>query len=143
MTDYRNKIDPKNQLNALRGETAALGDEEPVADEIPEAENSPDAFSIVADRRQKLMVAFRFQDGNAKALSYGYLVAIDFDPSEGIAMDFSGYEVRLKGRNLGPLFSGLVSQRIGVVQEADALHADATLPKDATVVTAIEITPPG
>src|SRR5665213_2303550 len=57
-----------------------------------EAEEGEAAFTILsADRQHKLMVEFRLLNGNAKALAYSYLVALDMDPSVGIRMDFSGY----------------------------------------------------
>jgi len=102
-----------------------------------------DAYSLVSSQRQqKLMLELRFKTGNARALAYSYLVGIDFDPSAEIKMDFSGYVVQIVGRNLNPLFAGLVAQRVSVVTEQDDLQAEATLPEDATVVTKIEITEP-
>ena len=86
------------------------------------------------------MVTFRLLGGNAKALAYSYMVAADFDPSEGIKLDFSGYTVQITGRNLRPVFDGLVAQRVAVVREMDALQADANLGDKATVVTGIKIT---
>jgi hypothetical protein len=40
-----------------------------------------------------------------------------------------------------PLFEGLVSQRVAVVREMDALQAEATAAPGAAIVTAIEIKP--
>ena len=87
------------------------------------------------------MVEFRLLEGNAKALAYSYLVAAEFDPSEGIQLDFSGYAVTITGRNLRPLFEGLVSQRVAVVREMDPLQAEATAAPGAAIVTGIEIKP--
>jgi hypothetical protein len=107
-----------------------------------EPETPSDAFSLVsADRHRKVMLELRMLDGNSKALAYSYLVAVDFDPSEGIRMDFSGYTVAIHGRNMRPLFDGLVSQRVAVVREMDAIQAEATAAPGAAIVTAIEITP--
>ena len=87
------------------------------------------------------MVEFRLLNGNAKALAYSYLVALDMDPSVGIRMDFSGYTVAITGRNLRPLFDGLCAQRVAVVREMDALQAEATAAPGAAIVTGIEIKP--
>jgi hypothetical protein len=106
-----------------------------------EPEESSGAFSVIsADRQQKLMIDFRRLNGNRKALAYSYLVACDFDPSEAIKLDFSGYAVTITGRNMGPLYDGLVAQRVAVVREMDGLQADANLPAKATVVTSIKVT---
>ena len=114
-------------------------------DERPSDETAQEseAFSLISSQRQqKLMVEFRFKTGNARALAYSYLVGIEFDPSTGIKMDFSGYEVQIVGRNLAPWFAGLVAQRVAAVTETDELQAEAKLPSDATVVTEIKITEP-
>lgn len=137
---FRDKFDPGKRLTELRrgGEPADTTPSGESADD----EGAPEAFSLLsADRQQKVMLEFRFKDGNARALPYSYLVSLDFDPSNGIGMDFSGYEVRVAGRNLEPLFTGLVSQRVAVVREVDPLHAAASADEDSTVVTHIAITP--
>jgi hypothetical protein len=105
-----------------------------------EQEDTSAAFSMIsADRQQKVMVDFRQVNGNSKALAYSYLVACEFDASEGIKLDFSGYAVTITGRHLRPLFDGLVAQRVAVVRAMDLLNADANLPATATVVTGIDI----
>jgi len=139
---FRDKFDPTKRLSELRrgGEAA---DAPPSSGSAADAE-SPEAFSILsADRQQKVMVEFRFKDGNARALAYSYLVSLAFDPSNGIGMDFSGYEVQVAGRNLERLFTGLVSQRVAVVREMDPLHAAGSADEDSTVVTHIAITARG
>src|SRR5262245_26119416 len=98
--------------------------------------SSPEAFSVLsADRAQKVMCEFRLKTGNAVALAYSYLVKIEFDPSEVIDLDFSAHRVRLVGRNLAPLFAGLVAQRVASVAEMDELQAEAELGAAATAVT--------
>jgi hypothetical protein len=138
---FSDRIDPGKRLAELRdggSSKPAPEAEEPVAVEL---EEEPDAFSVIsADRQHKLMVEFRLKSNNARAFAYSYLVTIDFNPSDGIRMDFSGYEVKITGRNLHPLFAGLCAQRVAVVNEIDDLHAEATLAQDAPVVTRIEIT---
>ena len=101
-------VDSARRLAELR-----QGREEPIPPENAdglefEPEETNAAFSILsADRMHKLMVEFRLLGGNAKGLAYSYMVAADFDPSEGIKLDFSGYAVQITGRNLRPLFDGL------------------------------------
>jgi hypothetical protein len=107
-----------------------------------EQEEDTPAFSMIsADRQRKVMVEFRMLDGNRKARTYSFLVGIDFNPSDGIGMDFSADKETISGRNLAPLFDGLVAQRVAVVREMDDLHADVNLPEAATVVTRIEVKP--
>lgn len=134
---FQDQVDTNRRLADLRGTAGKPAAAEGAGPHPPPQEDDP-AFSILsADRQQKVMLELRFKNGNAKALAYSYLVGMDFDPSKEIVMDFSAYEVRIKGRNLAPLFAGLVAQRVAVVQERDDLQAEASLEKDATVVTAI------
>lgn len=90
------------------------------------------------NRRPELMVQLRKKDGNCKALSYGYLISADFNPSQGIVLQFVGCRVRLVGRQLRPLMDRLVGHRVTWVQEEDDL-ASRERPDGATVVTLIEI----
>lgn len=138
--DRTSMVDSARRLAELRqdaAEPAANGAEEGT-DSEPVEEKA--AYSILsADRQRKVMVEFRWKHGNAKALAYSYLVALGFDPSEGINMDFSGYTVNIVGRKLRPLFEGLVAQRVAVVREMDELQAEANLPDGETVVSKIEV----
>ena len=139
---FASKVDAAKRLAELRKDGA-----EPVADEMEEGivfepEEEKPAFSMVsADRMRKVMVVFRMLNGNAKALAYSFLVAIDLDPSGSILIDFTGYTVAITGRNLIPLFDGLAAHRIAVVREMDELQAEANLPEEETVVLKIEIKP--
>jgi hypothetical protein len=139
---YTSKVDAARRLAELR-----QGREEPAQPEDAdglefEPEATDAAYSILsADRQQKRMVEFRLLGGNAKALAYSYMVAAEFDPSEGIRLDFSGYAVTITGRNLRSLFEGLVAQRVAVVRQMDELQAEATAQPGAAIVTGIEIKP--
>ena len=131
--------------SARRAAELRQGKPEPAAAEAEnglefESEESYQAFSFIsADRQQKQMVEFRLLEGNADAMAYSYLVRAKFNPSEGIFLDFSGYTVTIKGRNLRPGYNGLLAQRVAVVREMDALQAEASMPESATVVTGIAI----
>lgn len=140
--DHNSRADAAKRLAELRQEGAGPPAEQAEEGIIFEPEEDRPAFSMVsADRQRKVMVEFRTKDGNAKARSYSFLAGIDFNPSKGIAMDFSTDKVTITGRNLRPLFDGLVAQRVAVVREMDDLQAEANLPDEATVVLKIEIKP--
>ena len=107
----------------------------------PEGEETK-AYSILsADRQRKVMLELRFLNGNAEALAYSTFVNGKFNPSVGIKMDFTGYEVTIGGRNLRPLFEGLVAQRVQVVRETDPLQAEADAQPGETVVDRITTKP--
>jgi hypothetical protein len=140
---FRERLDQSKRLADLRSGTdkpaVAKGGGSPEV-----AEEDQPAFSILsADRQQKVMLELRFTTGNARAFAYSYLVGVQFDRSAGITLDFSGYEVRITGRNLDPLFAGLVSQRVAVVNEMDDLQAEARHSEDETVVTGIQVSERG
>jgi hypothetical protein len=144
MTNDKNRrgIDPAVKLSELRE-----GGKKPTDPTLLEAEEiedgSDDTFGVRSpDRNQKVMLELRFQTGNAKALAYSYLVSADFDPSEGIDLDFSAYTVRLLGRNLRPVYAGIVAQRVAFVQEVEELAAEVTHPPDAPVITQIVVRSP-
>ena len=54
----------------------------------------------------------------------GWIFGHFIDPSEGILLDFSGYRVRVRGRNLQPLFDGLTRHRVSRIQEMDEAGID-------------------
>src|SRR4051794_2598394 len=65
------------------------------------------------------MLELRFCDGNRKAIEYSLLEKIDFDPSRGVTLSFSPYLVTVSGKNLLPLFAGLVRHSIQWIREAE------------------------
>ncbi|NCY02081.1 MAG: hypothetical protein EBX36_04015 [Planctomycetia bacterium] len=86
--DFRTRFDPTRRPGDPGAGAAPVEAEEADGLTGPPTE----AYSLVsADRRQKMMVVFRFKTGNAVALAYGYLVSVEYDPSLAIQMDFSGY----------------------------------------------------
>lgn len=115
-------------------------DAAPETGPVAEEAEGKEAFSVLsADRMQKVMCEFRFKTGDSAALPYSYLVLATHNRSDGIELDFSAHKVRLVGQNLGPLYLGLVAQRVASVQEVDELQGEAELGRDATVVTKIEL----
>jgi hypothetical protein len=110
------------------------------SDLLEAGESEEKAFSTVsADRMQKIMLVLWFKDGNAAAKPYSYLAGIDFNPTEGIVLDFVSSEVKITGLNLQPLFDALAAQRVQSIQEMDELYAEADGEMDGTVVTRIEV----
>jgi len=85
------------------------------------------AFGLLRGIRDRaIMLEFRKKDGNALALAYAWLESAEFDPSEGITLQFGSRKIRLIGRNLnlvGPsgigLFTAITRHRASWVQEAD------------------------
>jgi hypothetical protein len=145
MNEYEgNRGEASRRLSELRGGPKP-NPLEPISEPVlPEAEEvAGDSFSTLsADRIHKVALELRFLTGDATAFPYSYLVRSDLMRSEGIILDFAGTEVRITGRNLRPLFSGLVAQRVAFVEEQDELYAEANGQPNSTVVTAITVTKP-
>jgi hypothetical protein len=95
-------------------------------------------------RERGIMLELRKANGNVRAIGYGWLEKIDFNPSQGITLYVGADKIRIKGRNLNAelrplvrLFQGLARHRVPWVQEGDDVTA-MRAGKGATVVEAIE-----
>jgi hypothetical protein len=86
------------------------------------------------------MLELRFRTGNRVAFAYHLLGRAEFDPSAGITLLFPDATVRVRGRNLGPLFTAVREQQAVWVWEADRAIADLA-PDRAAVVEAIAVEP--
>lgn len=109
-----------------------------VQEQASEPEESFLPGTAVLGRRHQIMLQLCMHKGNAQAFGYNYLVAAAFDPSVGISLDFSGFKVRLGGRNLQPLFDALINHKVSKIFETEPLHA-LVRPESDTVVTRIEV----
>ena len=84
------------------------------------------------------MLRLRFHDGTWRALPYYGLASMAYDPALGIELVFSITTVRLRGRNLFPLFTTIGDQSVRWVWEADRANSLRTLETN-TVIDRIEI----
>lgn len=86
-----------------------------------------DAFGWLRGVRDRAtMLELRHRDGSSTAFGYTWLEKAEFDPSEGITLQFAGKKVRILGRNLNKetrpqvrLYRGILRQRVPWIQEAD------------------------
>ncbi len=76
---------------------------------------------------------------------YAWLEHAEFDPSEGIMLQFGGRKVRITGRNLNAearpnvrLFAAIVRHRVPWIHEADEPTALAA-PRTAIVIEGIDV----
>ncbi len=122
----------------------------PDAKAAPAAEKEPEddlgAFGWLRGIRDRaVMLELRLKDGSVTALALHLLDRADFDPSEGITLNFAGTKVKITGRNLNAespqgarLFDGIVRHRIAWIQEMDEPSVmDAA--KEATVIEEIKM----
>jgi hypothetical protein len=90
------------------------------------------------------MLELRKKTGNIRAIAYGWIQKIDFDPSDGLTLHAGDETVRIKGRNLNAvarqqisLLGGIFRHRVPWISESDqstTLQAD----KNSVVVESIE-----
>lgn len=118
-------------------ETAALSD----------AEGTEDlgAFGFLrgtSDRAE--MLELRKKSGNIRAIGYGWIQKVDFDPSTGITLHAGDEKIKIKGRNLNlvarqqtSLLGGIIRHRVPWLSESDQ-SATLQANKNDVVVEAIE-----
>jgi hypothetical protein len=97
----------------------------------------------VGDRA--IMLEIRHKDGRISAYGYSWLESAEFDPSNGITLNFAGNPVKIVGRNLDGeirphirLFAGILRHRIPWIQEADGTDVIKAA-KDDVVVEEVKV----
>jgi len=95
---------------------------------VPETEGLEDfgAFGWLRGIRDRaIMLEIRHRDGRVTAFGYAWLDAVEFDPSEGISLRFSGKRVQIIGSHLNSeirpnirLLDGIIRHRVPWIQES-------------------------
>lgn len=85
----------------------------------------------------QLELDFVFRTGDHHAFPYAHLLCLHFDASGTIALTFTGHEVTIEGRNLGPLYTGILHHNVECVFEAGSRHAEFS--ESETVVEKISV----
>jgi hypothetical protein len=83
------------------------------------------------------MLSLALKDGSYVGLGYGRLIWVNFNPSVGLLLHFGTHTVRIKGRNLTPLYREVMllrTKEIAVVEERYDLDGG-----DRPVVTDLEV----
>lgn len=114
----------------------------PAAENVSEDEAQDEldyrAFGANRNRRQVVMLDLRMLTGERLALAYSYLTSIFFDASGVIVLSYASHNVRIEGRNLEPLYDGLVSHAVRYIQQENTdLEKDVS--EDETFVAEIEL----
>ncbi len=65
------------------------------------------------------MIDFRGTDGTCYALAYGDLLSVTLASSQLIVLEFRDHRVQVRGRNLMPVYRGLVMHRVTFLREDD------------------------
>ncbi len=110
----------------------------PTEDGEPPAEEYQCYSKLRGPRQVAFMLELRQAGGDSSGFDYGLLGRSTFDRSAGVTLYFAGGTVTIRGKQLRPLFEGILSHRVVWVAVAPDPAAVARDP-EATVVTAIEI----
>lgn len=117
-------LPPKSILERLTGHAPHESDPSEADGEAADSHASFGWLRGVRDRAQ--MLELRKRDGSIKAVSYGWLDSVLYEPGEGIVLSIAGSEIRITGRNLNAevrpnlrLLMMLARHRVLWIQEAD------------------------
>ncbi|QJX01074.1 hypothetical protein [Frigoriglobus tundricola] len=103
-----------------------------------EAEDHPCYAKLRGLRSVAFMIELRSAAGDSDGFDYGLLARCTFDRSAGVTLYFPGATVTIRGKNLRPLFEGILTHRVLWVAVPPSPETIARDP-EATVVTAIEV----
>ena len=110
---------------------------DPAAEEM-EAEEHLCYSKLRGPQSVAFMLELRAAAGDSNGFDYGLLSRCTFNRSDGVTLYFAGATVTIHGKNLRPLFEGILTHRVlwvAVAAEPEKVARDP----DATVVTAIEV----
>lgn len=125
-----------------------LGKKSDVQVEVSEEESTEDCgmFGWLRGVRDRaIMLEIRHRDGRITAFGYPWLDLVEYNPSEGITLKFSGKSVKIVGSNLNAevrpnvrLVEGIIRQRISWIAETSrSLSSQSAL--DQTVIEEISV----
>jgi hypothetical protein len=103
-----------------------------------EADVTPYSTTNPAPRRQQIALELRWKTGKTYALSYAYFVGVGLDGGE-LTVDFTGFKVTIKGKNLTDLKDKLRFQLVEYIQEVDDFSDKATGDPKAPAVYSIKL----
>jgi hypothetical protein len=134
-------------VNPAPSKYATRFSDEAAGSAVSDAEGTENlgAFGCLRGSRDRSeMLELRKKTGNIRAIGYGWIEKVDYDPSTGITLFVSGGTIRIQGRNLNAIVSqqisllgGILRHRVPWIGEADqsiALQSD----KSAVIVEKID-----
>lgn len=98
-----------------------------------------EASAQPSSTRTASMLELHHKNGNRHAIPYIHLLWIAFDPSIGVKLHFATHTIRVRGRNLKPVYEQLVAQTCSVLREVDI--SEDTGDADATLITDLRFRP--
>lgn len=100
------------------------------------ASDGPPAWQPATEDSPPINLEARFRSGDTCFFAYAYLSYCRFELGGTIELHFASRILRLKGRNLQPLYAALVKHGVASVQQAETGEQD---PEHATSIDNIEV----
>ena len=75
-------------------------------------------YQMVDEFDYAYMVDFEISNGEAIVLPYGYFISAYFTNNSTLQVKFNNWEVTITGRNLRPIYKGIVRQKLKYVRMA-------------------------
>ena len=108
----------------------------------PEVEGIRDSFDDeampTARGRAAVMLDLRKANGDRHAMSYAYLMQIDYEPGDRMKLHFARQVVQIEGRRLKPLYQRLLDHRVHAIQEGSDTE-EGLKPDEAPHINRLEI----
>lgn len=96
------------------------------------------AFVLESDHHGRAIeLDVRLRTNDRYAWPYSYKTCIKFDVSGEIIINFTTHTLILTGRNLAPLYDGLIKHEVTQIREHDTEYDD--LAENATLISSIRV----
>ena len=95
------------------------------------------AFSIIPSNAGEIMLDVRLKMGDCFGMPYSYLMGMAFDASGILTLFFTTHTFTIKGRNLRPVYEGLLRHTVTFIQEENPDYDES--PEPETFISAIEV----
>jgi hypothetical protein len=82
-------------------------------------------YQLVDDTDYAYMVDFEISSADAIVLPYGYFISAYFSNNSTLEIKFNNWEVTICGRNLRPIYKGIVRQKLKYVRMAAENELDS------------------
>jgi hypothetical protein len=100
-------------------------------------EHDKKAFSIIPSNTGEIMLDVRLKTSDCFGMPYSYLMGIAFDASGILTLFFTTHTFTIKGRNLRPVYEGLLRHTVTFIQEANPDYDESD--ESETFISAIEV----
>lgn len=99
-------------------------------------------YQLVEEFDYAYMVDFEMSADDAIVLPYGYFISAYFTNNSTLQIKFNNWEVSITGRNLRPIYKGIVRQKLKYVRQAATGEGDSneydTFVSNVTVINTHE-----